>query len=68
MSFGVEPFARIGANMTKGRKRKVRSITLSDEAQVRLDEMAKRCGLARSTMIERLVRDAEMPRKPPTIS
>lgn len=44
------------------RKRPVVQLTLSDEARERLDEMATRCGETRSGMVERLVREAEMPR------
>ena len=41
---------------------KLVQITLSNEARQRLDEMATRCGETRSGMVERLVREAEMPR------
>lgn len=44
------------------RKRPVVQLTLSDDARKRLDEMATRCGETRSGMVERLVREAEMPR------
>ena len=44
------------------RKRPVVQITMSPDAIVRLDEMATRCGETRSGMVERLVREAEMPR------
>ena len=44
------------------RRRLIVQITLSDDARKRLDEMATRCGETRSGMVERLVRDAEMPR------
>ncbi len=44
------------------RKRPVVQLTLSPNAIARLDEMATRCGETRSGMVERLVRDAEMPR------
>jgi predicted transcriptional regulator len=45
------------------RTRPVVQITLSLEARDRLDEMAERVGESRSAMVERLVRDAEMPRR-----
>ena len=44
------------------RKRRVVQVTLSTEAIVRIDEMATRCGETRSGMVERLIREAEMPR------
>jgi len=44
------------------RRRPVVQLTLSDEARQRLDEMATRCGETRSGMVERLIREAEMPR------
>ena len=44
------------------RRRPVVQLTLSDDARKRLDEMATRCGETRSGMVERLVREAEMPR------
>ena len=44
------------------RKRPIVQLTLSPDAIARLDEMATRCGETRSGMVERLVRDAEMPR------
>jgi len=44
------------------RKRPVVQLTLSEDARKRLDELATRCGETRSGMVERLIRDAEMPR------
>ncbi len=44
------------------RKRPLVHLSLSPDAIARLDEMATRCGETRSGMVERLVRDAEMPR------
>jgi hypothetical protein len=44
------------------RKRPVCQITLSNTARERLDEMATRCGETRSGMVEKLVRETEMPR------
>lgn len=47
------------------RKRPIVQLTLSPEAIARLDEMSTRCGETRSGMVERLVREAEMPRQRP---
>lgn len=47
------------------RKRPLVHLSLSPEAIARLDEMATRCGETRSGMVERLVREAEMPRVRP---
>lgn len=47
------------------RKRPLVHLSLSPEAIARLDEMATRCGETRSGMVERLIRDAEMPRPRP---
>jgi hypothetical protein len=44
------------------RKRPLVHLSLSHEAIARLTEMATRCGETRSGMVERLVREAEMPR------
>jgi hypothetical protein len=44
------------------RKRPPVTLTLSTEARDRLDEMATRCGETRSGMVEKLVRETEMPR------
>jgi hypothetical protein len=44
------------------RRRPLIHCTLSTEAIARLDKMAARCGETRSGMIERLVREAELPR------
>jgi len=44
------------------RTKPVVQLTLSNEARERLDEMATRCGETRSGMVERLVRETEMPR------
>ncbi len=49
--------------MTTKRKRPVVQLTLSPEARKRLDKMAASCGETRSGMVERLVREAKMPRK-----
>jgi len=43
------------------RRRPIVQLTLSDDARKRLDEIATRCGETRSGMVERLVREAEMP-------
>lgn len=51
--------------MTAKRRRPLVHISLSPAAIARLDEMATRCGKTRSGMVERLVRDAEMPRPRP---
>lgn len=48
--------------MTVRRKRPLVHLSLSPDAIARLDEMATRCGETRSGMIERLIREAEMPR------
>lgn len=44
------------------RRRPLVHITLSPDAIARLDEMATRCGETRSGMVEKLVRETEMPR------
>lgn len=44
------------------RKRPLIHASLSPDAIARLDEMATRCGETRSGMLERLIREAEMPR------
>ena len=44
------------------RKRPLLHLSLSPDAIERLTEMATRCGETRSGMVERLIRDAEMPR------
>jgi hypothetical protein len=44
------------------RKRPLVHLSLSPEALARLAEIATRCGETRSGVVERLVRDAEMPR------
>jgi hypothetical protein len=46
------------------RKRPLVHLSLSPDAIARLAEMATRCGETRSGMVERLVREAEMPRRP----
>ena len=43
------------------RRRPLLHLSLSPDAIARLTEMATRCGETRSGMVERLVRDAEMP-------
>lgn len=55
-------FRKSAVATTDGRKRPICQITLSVEARCRLDEMATRCGETRSGMIEKLVRETEMPR------
>jgi len=52
---------RRSAGLVK-RKRPLVHVSLSPDAIARLDEMATRCGETRSGMVERLVREAEMPR------
>ena len=47
------------------RKRPVVQLTLSPDAIARLDEMAVRCGETRSGMVERLIRDTDLPRPKP---
>jgi metal-responsive CopG/Arc/MetJ family transcriptional regulator len=49
------------------RNKPVVALTMSVELIARLDEMAQRCCVTRSAMVERLVRDAEMPRPKPAI-
>jgi hypothetical protein len=44
------------------RKRPLVHLSLSHDAIARLAEIATRCGETRSGVVERLVRDAEMPR------
>jgi hypothetical protein len=44
------------------RKRPLVHLTLSPDAIARLAEMATRCGETRSGVVERLIREAEMPR------
>ena len=44
------------------RKRPLVHLSLSPEAIARLKEIATRCGESSSGMVERLIRDAEMPR------
>ncbi len=44
------------------RKRPLVHLSLSPDAIARLSEIATRCGESRSAVVERLVRDAEMPR------
>lgn len=41
------------------RRRRMVTLTLSDEARLRLDELAHAAGETRSGMVERLVRDAK---------
>ena len=53
--------------MTARRKRPLVHLSLSIDAIARLDEMATRCGESRSRMVERLVREAEMPRPRATV-
>lgn len=44
------------------RKRPLVHLSLSPDAIARLAEIATRCGETRSGVVERLIRDAEMPR------
>ena len=44
------------------RKRPLVHLSLSPDAIARLQEIATRCGESRSAVVERLVRDADMPR------
>lgn len=44
------------------RKRPLVHLSLSPDALSRLAEIATRCGETRSGVVERLIRDAEMPR------
>ena len=44
------------------RKRPLVHLSLSPDAIERLTEMASRCGETRSGMVERLIREGEMPR------
>ena len=44
------------------RKRPLVHLSLSPDAIARLAEIATRCGETRSGMVERLIRDGEMPR------
>ena len=44
------------------RNRPLVHLSLSPDAIARLQEIATRCGESRSAVVERLVRDAEMPR------
>ncbi len=50
-----------GVNVTV-RKRPLVHLSLSPEALGRLAEIATRCGETRSGVVERLIREAEMPR------
>ena len=49
-----------GVGMT--RKRPLVHLSLSPEAIARLAEIATRCGETRSGVVEKLIREAEMPR------
>jgi|HubBroStandDraft_2_1064218.scaffolds.fasta_scaffold00001_1 hypothetical protein len=44
------------------RKRPLVHLSMSTDAIARLKEMATRCGESSSAVVERLVREAEMPR------
>jgi len=46
------------------RRRPLIHCSLSTEAIARLDKLAARCGETRSGMVERLIREAELPREP----
>ena len=46
------------------RRRPLVTLSLSPEARTRLDELARRLGLSASATVERLVREAPMPRAP----
>ncbi len=48
--------------MTTIRKRPLVHLSLSPEAIARLAEIATRCGETRSGVVEKLIREAEMPR------
>jgi hypothetical protein len=48
--------------MTTNRKRPLVHLSLSTDAIARLAEIATRCGETRSGVVERLIREAEMPR------
>ena len=50
--------------MNQNRTRPAKLVTLAPETWERLDKMARRTGTSRSGMLERLIRDAEMPRTP----
>ena len=45
------------------RKRPLRTLSLSPDGWDRLDEIARRWGLSRSGAVERLIREATMPRE-----
>ena len=48
--------------MTPVRRRPLVHLSLSPDALSRLAEIATRCGETRSGVVERLIRDADMPR------
>ncbi len=56
---------RMLPGMPVTRKRPLVHLSLSPDAIARLDEMATRCGESRSGMVERLIRETEMPRVRP---
>ena len=51
-----------GARYMTVRKRPLIHLSLSPDAIARLAEIATRCGETRSGVVERLIREAEMPR------
>ncbi len=53
---------REGARMMTTRKRPLIHLSLSPDAIARLAEIATRCGETRSGVVEKLIREAEMPR------
>jgi hypothetical protein len=53
--------------MTVTRKRPLVHLSLSPDALSRLAEIAIRCGETRSGTVERLIRDADMPRARPAV-
>lgn len=57
-------FAGPDVTMTT-RKRPLVHLSLSPDAIARLSEIATRCGETRSGVVERLIRECEMPRPKP---
>ena len=45
------------------RKKRIHTMTLSPDAWARLGEVARRSGLSRSAVVEKLVRETPMPRQ-----
>lgn len=52
-----------GTQKNAARKRPMVTLTLSKDAVVRLDQIARRSGSTRSATVEALVRAAKMPRE-----